>query len=87
METIVASCITAFITLVICLINNRAQASRTQAVIEVKLQALTEEVRKHNSLIERVYKLEKDSALHEEKIAVANHRISDLEQRGEDLHG
>lgn len=87
METIIASCITGFVTLVICLINNRAQNAKNMAIMEVKLDSLTAEVRKHNSLVERVYRLERDSALHDEKIAVANHRISDLEQRGEDLHG
>lgn len=33
----------------------------------------------HNSVIERVYKLEQCEAVIDEKIAVANHRIEDLE--------
>ena len=37
-------------------------------------------VEKHNSVIERVYKLEKTSEVMEEKMRVANHRIDDLEK-------
>lgn len=38
---------------------------------------------KHNKqvrLIDRVYKLEKQDAVHNEEIKVANHRIEDLER-------
>jgi hypothetical protein len=38
---------------------------------------------RHNDVIERTYKLEEVTALHEEKIKVANHRIDDLEKRHE----
>ena len=34
----------------------------------------------HNQVIDRVYKLEERTELQEEKIRVANHRISDLEE-------
>lgn len=34
---------------------------------------------KHNNVVERVYKLEKDQAVLDEKQEVANHRIKDLE--------
>ena len=45
-----------------------------------RIEQLEKEVQKHNNLIERVYKLEQDAAVQEEKIAVANHRIDDLER-------
>lgn len=80
METIVASCITAGITLVICLITNHAQSQKTIALMEYKLTELTKAVEKHNNLIDRTYRLEQDSALHEEQIKVMNHRIEDLER-------
>lgn len=35
---------------------------------------------KHNQVIDRVYKLEKQDAVHNEEIKVANHRIEDLER-------
>ena len=80
METIIASCITAGITLVICLITNHAQSQKTIALMEYKLTELTKAVEKHNRLIDRTYRLEQDSALHEEQIKVMNHRIEDLER-------
>lgn len=45
-----------------------------------RLQQLEERVNKHNNLIERTYELEKQLQIHSEKIAVSNHRISDLEE-------
>lgn len=41
---------------------------------------LEEKVDKHNSVIERTFKLEEQAALIEERIKVANHRIEDLEK-------
>ena len=35
---------------------------------------------KHNNVIERTYKLEELTAVQEEQIKVANHRIEDLER-------
>lgn len=48
------------------------KAAIQQAVTDTKLEALTEEVRKHNNFAERLPVLE-------EQIKVANHRIADLE--------
>ena len=45
-----------------------------------RISQLEEKVNKHNNLIERVYHLEQDNAVQNEKIAVANHRIDDLER-------
>ena len=52
------------------------------AIKEVKndIGRLEKKVEKHNNFIERVYELEKDVNLHDEKIKVANHRIEDLEK-------
>ena len=50
-------------------------------VFETKLINLTNEVKKHNSIIERTYELEKTTKLLEEKVKVANHRIEDLEHQ------
>lgn len=46
-----------------------------------RLEQLEKKVQAHNNLIERTYKLEEETALHAEKIRVANHRIDDLERR------
>jgi len=65
--------------------NSRKSMQQTQfdsqRLIEYKIDKLSERVDKHNSLIERTYRLEEDSKLLEEKIKVANHRIDDLERR------
>lgn len=44
-----------------------------------RLQELEKKVEKHNNVVERVYALEKNEAVMEEEIKVANHRIDDLE--------
>lgn len=46
-----------------------------------RISKLEEKVDKHNNLIERTYILEKQQALTEEEIKVANHRIEDLERK------
>ena len=45
-----------------------------------RIEQLEKKVEKHNSVIERVYKLEQADAVEEEEIKVINHRIADLEQ-------
>lgn len=45
-----------------------------------RIEQLEKKVEKHNKVVERVYVLEKEKAVFEEEIKVANHRIDDLEQ-------
>ena len=45
-----------------------------------RIEQLEKKVENHNSVIERVYILEKHEAVFEEEIKVANHRLNDLEQ-------
>ena len=52
----------------------------SSALIAYRLEKLEEKVDKHNSVIERTFKLEEQAALIEERIKVANHRIEDLEK-------
>ena len=52
----------------------------SSALIAYRLDKLEEKVDKHNSVIERTFKLEEQAALIEERIKVANHRIEDLEK-------
>lgn len=86
-STIITAAISGGATLLVCLINNffqqrktREENSRTIALIDYKLTELTDRVNKHNNVVERTYKLEELTALQEEKIKVANHRIDDLEK-------
>ncbi len=48
-------------------------------LVNYRLQELEKKVDKHNSVIDRTYKLEQDFCLIDEKIKVVNHRIEDLE--------
>ena len=48
-----------------------------------RIEQLEIQMKKYNNLIERTFKLEEDTALQEEKIKVANHRIDDLERKVE----
>ncbi|MBE6470068.1 MAG: hypothetical protein E7001_09065 [Coriobacteriaceae bacterium] len=54
MESIIVACVTGVVTLVGVILSN----SKSRAIMEVKLDALTEKVEKHNRLIERTYRLE-----------------------------
>lgn len=80
METIIGILISSAVTLLVCIINNHYQSNATRTLLEYKLEQLTNRVDKHNSVIERTYRLEQEVALHDEKIDVANHRIADLER-------
>lgn len=79
METIISACISAGVTLLVCVINNREQQEKTRTLLEYKLEELTKRVDKHNNVVERTYQLEQAVKVSEEKIKVANHRIDDLE--------
>lgn len=68
LATIIPSLISAGATLVVCLITSKAQHEKTMALIEYKIDELTNRVDKHNNVIERTYELERISSLHEEKI-------------------
>lgn len=52
---------------------------KSSALIAYRLELLEKKVDKHNSVVERTFKLEEQTAVLEEKIKVANHRIEDLE--------
>lgn len=73
-DAIIISLITSAITVTGTLIGVYFQNSKTQAVIETKLEILTKSVDKHNNFAEKIPVIE-------EQIKVANHRIDDLEKK------
>lgn len=75
MESIIVACITGVVTLIGVILSN----SKSRAVMEVKLDALTEKVEKHNQVLERTYVLEQD-------MAVAMHDIESLKGRWADMN-
>ncbi len=49
-----------------------------------RIEQLEKKVDKHNTVIERTYKLEESQAVIQEQIKVVNHRIGDLEREREE---
>lgn len=81
MEAIISSIIVGGLALVGVILTNISsnkevdrKIERNQAVMETKLENLTEEVRKHNSFAVKLPVLE-------EQIKVINHRLTDLEKK------
>ena len=58
MGTIIAAAITGAVTLAVCLMTNHAQAEKTRALLDYRLQQLEKKQDKHNSLMERTFRLE-----------------------------
>ena len=52
-------------------------------VIKADIRTLSNRVEAHNNMIERTYALERRVDVQEEQIKVANHRIGDLEKKGD----
>lgn len=59
---------------------SRQQFNEYSELTIYRLEQLEKKQDKHNTLIERMYAVEDRLNVHDEKIAVANHRISDLEK-------
>lgn len=79
-ETIFAAIVTGVVTLAVCLVNNYFQQSKTRALLEYKLNELTERVNKHNDLVERTYRLE-------EQVSITNEKVKELTRRLHALEG
>ena len=60
-ENLLIALVTGGVTLAVCLINNFLQQSKTRALLEYKLNDLTQRVNKHNDLLERTSRLEEQS--------------------------
>lgn len=58
-----------------------AKVAKEQTDLTIyRIDKLEQKVNKHNNLIERTYAIEKRLDVYEEKLRVANHRISDIEE-------
>ena len=58
MESVLAAAVSGAVTLAVCLVQNHAQAEKTRALLDYRLAELEKKVDKHNSVVERTYKLE-----------------------------
>jgi hypothetical protein len=86
-ETIISAMIAGGASILVCMISNHFQQKRSEAqhnttiaLIEYKLDQLMHRVDLHNNAVERLYEVERKLGVDEERLAVANHRIDDLEQ-------
>ena len=73
MESILAAAVTGILTLIGVLISN----TRSRAVMEVKLDTLSERVRQHNEVITRTYQLEQDMAVTRNDIETLYRKVSE----------
>lgn len=87
MESIIAAFISAAAAIVVCILNSNINHRKLLGELEkrdelqaYRIEQLEKKVDKHNQIVERTFKLEEDVALHDEKLKVANHRITDLEE-------
>ena len=87
MTTILSAIISAAAAIVVSIINSNYQHRRLLAELEkhdemnaYRIEQLEKKVDKHNSLVERTYRLEEEAHVLDEKVKVANHRIDDLER-------
>ena len=71
MESILVALIGGAVTLVGVVASN----SRSRAVLEQKVDELSRRVEKHNCLVERTYRLERD-------VALVRRDVESLEERG-----
>lgn len=88
METILGAVISAVAAILVCVLNGNIQNKKIIAEIEKhnavqseQIKNLDEKVNKHNQLIERTYRLEKDLVVLENREKVSEHRIDNLEKR------
>ena len=78
----------AIAAIIVAVIQSRAQHNQVIAEMDKRdalqaqrIEQLEKKMDKHNNLVERTYGLEKDYAVLQNDIRVANHRIDDLERK------
>lgn len=82
--SLIVSCGSIICQLIINVSNRKKQESeneKTKSLIVYRIDKLEQKQDKYNHLQERVFNLEKNSAVTDEEIKVANHRIADLEKK------
>lgn len=72
--------IVAILSLIGTLVGSVAGIMTTNKLVLYRIEQLEKKVEKHNNVVERVFMLEKQNAVIDEEIKVANHRIDDLEK-------
>lgn len=78
--------ITGAVAILVCIINNWVQFSKTRAesdkniaLIQQKLDELSERVNRHNQVVVRTFKLEESTALQDAELKRINERLKIVE--------
>jgi len=77
---ILVSLITSLATLLGVVLTVYAGGKRTRDILLYRIEQLEKAQQKHNSLIERMYRVEERLELHDEKLKVVNHRLEDIQR-------
>ena len=77
---ILVSLITSLATLLGVVLTVYAGGKRTRDILLYRIEQLEHKQEQHNSLIERMYRVEERVELHDEKLKVVNHRIDGMER-------
>lgn len=80
--TAIATVIVGTLSMIGSIYGSKKSAEKTEALLAYRMTQLETKVDKHNSVIDRTYKLEQGQMLLCEQIKVTNHRIDDLEREG-----
>lgn len=72
--------VVALLSLLGTAIGSLAGILAANKLVVYRIEQLEKKVEKHNTLIERTYKVEESVTLLDEKIKSVNHRIDDLEK-------
>ena len=78
METVIAAAISAATTLVVCMMNNRAQHAKTTALLEYKFEELKKEVGKLDQKVDKHHQVIERTFVLEGQMREAQHDIKDL---------
>ena len=76
---------TAIVVGILSLLGTLAGSLGGMKLISYRIDQLEKKVEKHNSIIERTFKLEEKTEVQTEQIKVINHRIDDLERGTDNL--
>ena len=77
-DTIISSLISGGIALLVCILTNQATVKRAMTIVEVKLDALSKTVEKHNSVVERTFRLEERTNEQEKRLDALQRELHEL---------
>lgn len=60
--------ISGAVSLIVCVVNNYFTRKQTETLILYRLDQLEKSVSRHNNLVERMFKVEQDVAVHDERL-------------------